>query len=178
CNRGWGFGLKWSARTINNVPSFLFDKELEQVERLRAILSSSLAIRDMIEIWLVEASISTTPWGMDCFQMVNLKALRGTSHVPTATHAAPSSAWKAMVEVLEVHAPESRETRPKKTPKLGAQKVSRSTVAQEAARPGPTAIAVAKQRAVDLHIKVDRLKFILGKAQQEVNGLHWHLGDS
>ncbi|RZS11240.1 hypothetical protein BHM03_00042548 [Ensete ventricosum] len=128
CNRGWGFGLEWSARTINNVPSFLFDKELEQVERLRAILFSSLAIRDMIEIWLVEASISTTPWGMDCFRDKILDFQK---------------------EIQELKA-----------------------------RPGPTAIAVAKQRAVDLHIKVDRVKFILGKAQQEVNGLHWHLGDS
>ncbi|RRT85949.1 hypothetical protein B296_00002287 [Ensete ventricosum] len=35
------------------------------VERLRGILSSSQAIRDMTKIWLVEVSLNPVPWGTD-----------------------------------------------------------------------------------------------------------------
>ncbi|RWW00275.1 hypothetical protein GW17_00036762 [Ensete ventricosum] len=52
---------EWSARTISNVPPFLSDEESKLVGRLRGILSSSRAIRDKIEIWLVEVDLDSSP---------------------------------------------------------------------------------------------------------------------
>ncbi|RWW62847.1 hypothetical protein BHE74_00030005 [Ensete ventricosum] len=57
----WGFTLDWSAHPIGNVPPYLSKEESVLVGRLKGILSSSRAIKEMTELWLVEAGLSPTP---------------------------------------------------------------------------------------------------------------------
>ncbi|RWW86747.1 hypothetical protein BHE74_00004471, partial [Ensete ventricosum] len=64
CRRRWGFYLEWSAHPMSNVPLYLTDEESALVGRLKRILSTSQVTRDMIELWLVEASLSPTSRGM------------------------------------------------------------------------------------------------------------------
>ncbi|KAJ8512379.1 hypothetical protein OPV22_002813 [Ensete ventricosum] len=52
---GWGFGFSWSAHPIGNAPPYLSEEEAVLVGRLKGILSSSCAIKEMTELWLVEA---------------------------------------------------------------------------------------------------------------------------
>ncbi|RRT33585.1 hypothetical protein B296_00051225 [Ensete ventricosum] len=54
----WGFRLDWSAHPINNASPYLSEEETILVERLKEILSSSRAIKEMTELWLVEAGLS------------------------------------------------------------------------------------------------------------------------
>ncbi|RWV99123.1 hypothetical protein GW17_00037986 [Ensete ventricosum] len=54
----WGFRLDWSAHPIGNVPLYLSEEESILVGRLKGILSSSCAIKEMTELWLVEAGLS------------------------------------------------------------------------------------------------------------------------
>ncbi|RRT77788.1 hypothetical protein B296_00024675 [Ensete ventricosum] len=62
-HRGWGFGVKWSAHPVNNVPPNLSDEESNLVRRLKGILSASWAIRSLTEEWLVEAGFSPSSCG-------------------------------------------------------------------------------------------------------------------
>ncbi|KAJ8480481.1 hypothetical protein OPV22_024208 [Ensete ventricosum] len=55
---GWGFGFSWSAHPIRNAPPYLSEEEAVLVGRLKGILSSSCAIKEMTELWLVEAGLS------------------------------------------------------------------------------------------------------------------------
>ncbi|RWW45542.1 hypothetical protein BHE74_00048611, partial [Ensete ventricosum] len=50
----WGFRLDWSAHPIGNVPSYLSEEVSILVGRPKGILSSSRAIKEMTELWLVE----------------------------------------------------------------------------------------------------------------------------
>ncbi|RZS28612.1 hypothetical protein BHM03_00062231, partial [Ensete ventricosum] len=59
----WGFRLDWSAHPIGNAPPYLSEEETVLVGRLKAILSSSRAIKEMAELWLVEAGLSPTSRG-------------------------------------------------------------------------------------------------------------------
>ncbi|RZS17029.1 hypothetical protein BHM03_00049124, partial [Ensete ventricosum] len=59
----WGFGLDWSAHPIGNAPPYLSEEETVLVGRLKGILSSSRAIKEMTELWLVEAGLSPTSRG-------------------------------------------------------------------------------------------------------------------
>lgn len=59
------FSLRWSTRMVNNSTPGLFNDEYEQLRYLKEILSSSWAVRNMIEEWLIEIGLSPTPWGMD-----------------------------------------------------------------------------------------------------------------
>ncbi|RRT51931.1 hypothetical protein B296_00047701 [Ensete ventricosum] len=54
----WGFKLKWSVHPISNVASYLSEEDPILVGRLKGILSSSRAIREMIELWLVDVGLS------------------------------------------------------------------------------------------------------------------------
>ncbi|RWW42416.1 hypothetical protein BHE74_00052068 [Ensete ventricosum] len=54
----WGFGLDWSAHPIGNAPPYLSEEETILVGRLKRILSSSRAIKEMAELWLVETGLS------------------------------------------------------------------------------------------------------------------------
>ncbi|RRT47285.1 hypothetical protein B296_00013337, partial [Ensete ventricosum] len=51
----WGFRLDWSAHPIGNTPPYLSEEESVLVDKLKGILSSSCAIKEMTELWLVEA---------------------------------------------------------------------------------------------------------------------------
>ena len=60
----WGFGVRWSARAIDNTTPCLGEAERQALVRLKEILPRSQAIRTMTEQWLVEAGLSPTPMGM------------------------------------------------------------------------------------------------------------------
>ena len=57
----WGFGVRWSARVIDNTPPCLGEVDRQARERLREILPKSQAIRTMTEQWLVAAGLSPVP---------------------------------------------------------------------------------------------------------------------
>ncbi|RZR74935.1 hypothetical protein BHM03_00046388 [Ensete ventricosum] len=65
--RGWGFRSEWTTQPASNTAPNLSGKESELVGILRRILSSSRAIKDMTEAWLVEAGLSPAPRGMSRF---------------------------------------------------------------------------------------------------------------
>ncbi|RRT35967.1 hypothetical protein B296_00045058 [Ensete ventricosum] len=50
----WGLKLDWSAHPIGNASPYLSKEESVLVGRLKGILSSSCAIKEMTELWLVE----------------------------------------------------------------------------------------------------------------------------
>ncbi|RZS28148.1 hypothetical protein BHM03_00061709, partial [Ensete ventricosum] len=54
----WGFRLDWSAHPIGNASLYLSEEETVLVGRLKGILSSSRAIKEMTELWLVEVGLS------------------------------------------------------------------------------------------------------------------------
>ncbi|RRT31568.1 hypothetical protein B296_00034446 [Ensete ventricosum] len=55
----WGFRLDWSAHPIGNASPYLSEEEFVLIGRLKGILSSSCAIKEMTELWLVKAGPST-----------------------------------------------------------------------------------------------------------------------
>ncbi|RZS26808.1 hypothetical protein BHM03_00060209 [Ensete ventricosum] len=59
----WGFRLDWLAHSIGNASPFLSEEETVLVDRLKGILSSSRAIKEMAELWLVEAGLSSASRG-------------------------------------------------------------------------------------------------------------------
>ncbi|RWW62647.1 hypothetical protein BHE74_00030205 [Ensete ventricosum] len=59
----WGFMLDWSTHLIGNVPPYLSEESV-LVGKLKGILSSSRAIKEMIELWLVEAGLSLASRGI------------------------------------------------------------------------------------------------------------------
>ncbi|RZR76740.1 hypothetical protein BHM03_00001620 [Ensete ventricosum] len=54
----WGFRLDWSVRPISNVPPYLSEEESILVGRLKGIVCSSRAIKEVTKLWLVEAGLS------------------------------------------------------------------------------------------------------------------------
>ncbi|RZS25387.1 hypothetical protein BHM03_00058578, partial [Ensete ventricosum] len=95
----WGFRLDWSAHPIGNAPPYLSEEETVLVGRLKGILSSSRAIKEMAELWLVETSLS--PASRD---RMDLGELRGMPRVtsgkvpptrPTAREVGASPAREA-----------------------------------------------------------------------------------
>ncbi|RRT35875.1 hypothetical protein B296_00045489 [Ensete ventricosum] len=55
----WGFRLDWSAHPIGNALPYLSKEEFVLVDRLKGIISSSCAIKEMTELWLVKAGLSS-----------------------------------------------------------------------------------------------------------------------
>ncbi|RWV92753.1 hypothetical protein GW17_00044841 [Ensete ventricosum] len=110
-NKGWktrylfvsgpnsGFRLDWSVHPISIVPPYLSKEEPTLVSRLKGILSFSRAIRDMIELWLVEAGLSPAPRGA-----MDLSALRGVPKVFAGKSAPATRATTSLLEVKEVDA--------------------------------------------------------------------------
>ncbi|RRT32114.1 hypothetical protein B296_00047123, partial [Ensete ventricosum] len=95
----WGFRLDWSAHPIGNVSPYLSEEETILVGKLKGILSSSRAIKEMAELWLVEAGLS--PASRD---RMDLGELRGMPKVtsgkvpptrPTAREVGASPAREA-----------------------------------------------------------------------------------
>ncbi|RZS16419.1 hypothetical protein BHM03_00048406 [Ensete ventricosum] len=62
--RDWGFEVEWSDHPVSNVPPNLSDEESILVWRLKGIISTSRAIRNLTEEWLVEAGLSLASRGM------------------------------------------------------------------------------------------------------------------
>ncbi|RZS22385.1 hypothetical protein BHM03_00055151 [Ensete ventricosum] len=59
----WGFKLDWSAHPIGNVSPYLSEEEFILVGRLKGIFSASCMIKEMTELWLVEAGLSPASRG-------------------------------------------------------------------------------------------------------------------
>ncbi|THU66784.1 hypothetical protein C4D60_Mb05t17860 [Musa balbisiana] len=55
CSQEWGFSIGWAFQTIDNTSPSLSAGEIVDVDQLRGILSSSRAIREMTEDWMIEA---------------------------------------------------------------------------------------------------------------------------
>ncbi|RWW04069.1 hypothetical protein GW17_00032734 [Ensete ventricosum] len=72
----WGFKLDWSAHPIGNVSPYLSEEEFILVGRLKGIFSASCMIKEMTELWLVEAGLS--PASRD---RMDLDELRGMPKV-------------------------------------------------------------------------------------------------
>ncbi|RWV93080.1 hypothetical protein GW17_00044486 [Ensete ventricosum] len=59
----WRFRLDWSAHPIGNASPYLSEEESVLVGRLKGILSSSCAIKEMTELWLVEVGLGPASRG-------------------------------------------------------------------------------------------------------------------
>ncbi|KAJ8510847.1 hypothetical protein OPV22_001281 [Ensete ventricosum] len=96
---GWGFGFSWSAHPIGNAPPYLSEEEAVLVGRLKGILSSSCAIKEMTELWLVEAGLS--PASKDRMDLGDLRGMprvaggRAPPSRPSAREASTSPAREA-----------------------------------------------------------------------------------
>ncbi|RWW60144.1 hypothetical protein BHE74_00032875 [Ensete ventricosum] len=118
---GWVFRPEWSTRTINNVPPCLSDEEFKLVGRLNGILSSSHAIRGMIEVWLVEAGLSPA---LKIWQITVVLLCFTLSEAPA--------------DVTKKHLAEGEVTCPKKRTKSGTQKQSQRLPVRERVTHGHT----------------------------------------
>ncbi|RZS03243.1 hypothetical protein BHM03_00033397 [Ensete ventricosum] len=96
---GWGFGFSWSAHPIGNAPPYLSEEETVLVGRLKGILSSSCAIKEMTELWLAEAGLS--PASKDRMDLGDLRGMprvaggRAPPSRPSAREASASPAREA-----------------------------------------------------------------------------------
>ncbi|RZR86981.1 hypothetical protein BHM03_00014306 [Ensete ventricosum] len=86
----WGFRLDWSGHPIGNAPPFLSEEEFVLVDRLKGILSSSCAIKEMTELWLVKAGLS--PTSRDQMHLGDLRGMPKMSggKAPSTRVAAPA----------------------------------------------------------------------------------------
>ncbi|RRT67712.1 hypothetical protein B296_00028758 [Ensete ventricosum] len=71
----WGSRLDWSAHPIGNAPPYLSEEEFVLVGRLKGILSISCTIKEMIELWLVEAGLNPASRGTIMFALFRLFGL-------------------------------------------------------------------------------------------------------
>ncbi|RWV82545.1 hypothetical protein GW17_00055948 [Ensete ventricosum] len=71
----WGFRLEWSAHSINNVSPYLFEESI-LVGRLKRNLSSSQAIRDMTELWLVKTEDLKSRAGPEAIAAIEQRATK------------------------------------------------------------------------------------------------------
>ncbi|RZS23332.1 hypothetical protein BHM03_00056245 [Ensete ventricosum] len=116
----WGFSLDWSAHPIGNAPPYLSEEETILVGRLKGILSSSRAIKEMTELWLVEAGLSPTSR-----DRMDLGELRGMPKVARgkAPPTRPTAREVGASPVREV--PKASSKRPIVTPTEQAEDVAR-----------------------------------------------------
>ncbi|RWW36015.1 hypothetical protein BHE74_00058983 [Ensete ventricosum] len=101
--------LDWSAHPIGNVSPYLSEEESILVGRLKKILSSLCAIKEMTELWLVEAGLS--PASRD---QMDLSDLRGMPKV------SGGKAPPTRPATREVDASPAKET-PKASSKMSAR---------------------------------------------------------
>ncbi|RZR92907.1 hypothetical protein BHM03_00021294, partial [Ensete ventricosum] len=79
-----GFRLYWSAHPIDNASSYLSEEESVLVGRLKGIISSSCAIKEMTELWLVEAGLNPTSRDqMDLGELRGMPKVSGGKAPPT-----------------------------------------------------------------------------------------------
>ncbi|RWW19357.1 hypothetical protein GW17_00016599 [Ensete ventricosum] len=95
----WGFRFDWSAHPIGNAPPYLSEESI-LVDRLKGIISSSCAIKEMPELWLVEAGLS--PASRDRMDLDDLRGMPKVSGGKT-------SLVRAAVPAREVGVSPSRE---------------------------------------------------------------------
>ncbi|RRT46010.1 hypothetical protein B296_00013189 [Ensete ventricosum] len=96
----WGFRFDWSAHPIGNAPPYLSEEESNLVGRLKGILSSSCTIKEMPELWLVEAGLSSASR-----DRMDLDDLRGMPKVSGGK----TSSVRATVPTQEVDVSPARE---------------------------------------------------------------------
>ncbi|RZS15195.1 hypothetical protein BHM03_00047000 [Ensete ventricosum] len=105
----WGLRLDWSAHPIDNASPYLSEEEFVLVGRLKGILSSSCAIKEMTELWLVKAGLSPTS-----SDQMDLGDLRGMPKMSSGK--APSTRAVAPARVVGVsparEAPKASSKRP------------------------------------------------------------------
>ncbi|RRT32798.1 hypothetical protein B296_00037054 [Ensete ventricosum] len=116
----WGFRLDWSAHPIDNASPYLFEEETVLVDRLKGILSSSRAIKEMTELWLVETGLS--PASRDRMDLGELRGmLKVTSGKVPPTHTA---AWEVGASPTR-EAPKASSKRPIDAPTEHAEDAAR-----------------------------------------------------
>ncbi|XP_065007933.1 uncharacterized protein LOC135638644 [Musa acuminata AAA Group] len=149
CVRDWGFGVRWSARAIDNTVPSLSEAERRDLGRLKEVLPSSQAIQNMTELWLVEAGLSPTPLGGQA------------SQAPPPT---PSADPKdAPLEVKAGRPRKKEKTAPSKGAEAGPRRGELQRRAPPLGRGGPSrgrpkAVATAEKRAADSEAEVARLR--------------------
>ncbi|RRT37748.1 hypothetical protein B296_00038580 [Ensete ventricosum] len=80
----WGFRLYWSAHPISNASPYLSEEESVLVGRLKGIISSSCAIKEMTKLWLVEAGLNPTSRDqMDLGELRGMPKVSGGKAPPT-----------------------------------------------------------------------------------------------
>ncbi|RZS26472.1 hypothetical protein BHM03_00059821 [Ensete ventricosum] len=123
-NKGWksrnlfisdpvvGFRLDWSAHPIGNVLSYLSEESV-LFSRLKGILSSSRATKEMIELWLVKAGLNPTSR-----DRMDLDDLRGMPKVSggKAPAARSTASTQGVGGAPPTEAPKSSSKRPSDSP--------------------------------------------------------------
>ncbi|RZS21103.1 hypothetical protein BHM03_00053688, partial [Ensete ventricosum] len=116
----WGFRLDWSAHPIGNASPYLSEEEIVLVGRLKGILSSSRAIKEMTELWLVEVGLS--PASRD---RMDLGELRGMPKVTNGkVPPTRSAAWEVGASLAR-EAPKASSKRPVDAPAEQAEDAER-----------------------------------------------------
>ncbi|RRT34509.1 hypothetical protein B296_00058718 [Ensete ventricosum] len=103
----WGFRHDWSAHPIGNASPYLSEEESVLVGRLKEILSSSRAIKEMTELWLVEVGLSPA----SRVQM-DLSELRGMPKVSSGKAPTTRIATREVGSSPEREAPKASSKRP------------------------------------------------------------------
>ncbi|RRT35742.1 hypothetical protein B296_00045033 [Ensete ventricosum] len=103
----WGFKLDWSAHPIGNASPYLSEEESVLVSRVKGILSFSRAIKEMTELWLVEAGLS--PASMD---QMDLGELRGMPKVSSGKAPPTRAATREVGSSPAREAPKASSKRP------------------------------------------------------------------
>ncbi|RZR95822.1 hypothetical protein BHM03_00024712 [Ensete ventricosum] len=97
----WEFRVDWSIHLISNIPPFLPEESI-MVNRPKGILPLSRAIRDMIELWLVEAGLSLASQGAMDLDVLRkkLKASGGKSSSPARVTSSPPEVEEIRVDAM------------------------------------------------------------------------------
>ncbi|RZS25564.1 hypothetical protein BHM03_00058785, partial [Ensete ventricosum] len=115
----WGFRLNWLAHRLA-TPPYLSEEETILVSRLKGILSSSRAIKEIAELWLVEASLGPASRDrMDLGELHGMPKVAGGKAPPTR----PTAREVGASPVREV--PKASSKRPVVTPTEQAEDVTR-----------------------------------------------------
>ncbi|THU48458.1 hypothetical protein C4D60_Mb09t26470 [Musa balbisiana] len=128
------------ARSTTSLP-LLSGRESADVDRLRSILSSSRAIKEMTEEWLVDAGLSPV-----AREMVNLQSVKKASHARPSATPSRGGGGSGTRGAPERSGPERASgsptaSRPAKKLKTAVRKVPARSVARERDSAGPSRAA-------------------------------------
>ncbi|RWW75491.1 hypothetical protein BHE74_00016484 [Ensete ventricosum] len=203
----WGFRLDWLAHPIDNASLYLSEEETILVDKLKGILSSSRAIKEMAELWLVEAGLSPASRDRidlgDLCRMPKVTSSKVPPTRPTAREVGASPAREAPKASLKrpVVTPteqiEDAARRHKKVKVLTkrhkshldeGESHSRSKGKEPAApseEPEAPAVAKAEERASELQEELEKTKRERGEellrreaSEKELHEVRSHLGDA